>query len=120
MTRVKIYDSEGYEYGKGQRTEQFYAEYGAESLKSVYREFKSSVEKKAKELGLEVDYSRESTHILRDIDKVDAGLPGMSDTDMDCVKRLIEKREKLDFGASDYNVAIKAAKEAIYQKRSSL
>jgi len=157
MTRVKIYDSEGYEYGregakrneqiasfftssvraiidasstsikmicyfraregKGQRTNQFYAEYGAESLKSVYREFKSSVEKKAKELGLEVDYSRESTHILRDIDKVDAGLPGISDTDMDCVKRLIEKREKLDFGASDYNVAIKAAKEAIYQKR---
>ena len=159
MTRVKIYDSEGYEYGregakrneqiasfftssvraiidasstsikmicyfraregKGQRTEQFYAEYGAESLKSVYREFKSSVERKAKDLGLEMDYSRESTHILRDIDKADPGYPGLSDTDKRGVKSLIETREKekLDFGASDYNVATRAAKAAAYRDR---
>jgi len=158
VTRTKIYDTEGYEYGKekGERNEQipkfftsgvkaifdvsstsfkiicyfraseeggkaesFYAEYGSDSSGNAFQKCKEAIEREAEDLGLEMDYSHESTHILRDMEGVDPEFPGISETYERGIRRLIQKdeKERLDFGASDYNVATRAAKAAVYKNR---
>ncbi|WP_137284512.1 hypothetical protein [Halorussus salinisoli] len=88
------------------RAEQYYAQYQIQTFdRSALAQFKTAIEERASELGLELDTSGQDVQVFRELG-TDPGSPPGDDFDRKLIEQLLQQRRRVKVGVGSYTKAL--------------